>query len=1438
MKNFMRFLMIAVAIILVAVMASMFVAPVYAASENIIYISDNGTGDGSSADKPLKAEKRVTLKEDLVLYDDDKNPETPPVAGCKHIADANKENYYCSCFSSTGESFSVNSVLYQAIEKLNNKGGGTIVLVGDVKIGVENTLADARYSNRDFVMPTYGNNKITIKGQGGRLIIEEGSQMCLGGDTVFENLTINYVENPRHTSKDEVTAICAYGYDVVFGDNIVCTTGGVEYTNQTVSSIMKKFVAIAGGRRYGNFTGDVNLTINSGTWYTIYGGNRGNPNNTHWGDIYVNINGGTYLGYVWGDSQESTLHCGNTYYHITGGTFKNQIYAHSATGVGYKNSTTYFKIDGGEFSNSTPFHKYNNMVLDANCIQPYVTFDFSDYTGNTNITTSSFSSTRAPDAVYYPANMVSTVAIKAVPTNALMFVGGSYNADGLVVEVTYNNGKKAEITYSPEDSKFEFFGDNTEAGKSVLVTGTYCRRAISGLNMTVKVVEDPTPTVLGAQISTNNTKGGLRFVAEMSRSAEKDVTIKDYGFYVWDGSVYGANKITDISTVQGIDELTAFGTKFREEYDELGIYNNDKKTMFAAVYDNIQLNDYDKYIYAVAYIEYDYNGQTYTSYSDAISRTVLEVATAAYEDEMKQEADVDKQWIKANILDKYDEYVAASTNLYDLENSERLRDIVVAEMRENAEFAWTPSTDINLTEEVIANNVKYNGGSTYTAGTIYYGLPYVNNAKHELEEFKTYVKTRSDGTNVYYGPIEGINDFGYTGDQATYVESNKYKLNENYYEIESFFPAADYTGMIINVWNKIGTNKVWLTGLTSFIPGRQGTVAVGGYSCAASKTYTDLITKDVGKEGMVAAYKACKRGDVLICNQTAESGSGRSIYMVMEDAGSGNTLKLMTFNPALKNNTHFQSTEKTYDSLFSGGYIPVTLPELATGTQSKTTTFVVGLDGADAIKTGILSGELISNKQIIAVNVKLSRNGNDGEFYNETVYCNKYGDQNMNMVNLSQFDMSKVLPYLVDGKTYTLTVNAEVGNEGMKTIASYSYTEPIVNLSALYSSYYDSFNVDFSNMAQTPIDHMKEQSNIYWTPATTFQYANLEGATGFVPNTKFEKGTIYKGVLYANTRATLADFEASLGSSTTKTVGGKKVTVYTLGEGNSNYNGTTDWNYVVGNHCSASMYHGYQKVSRLHASSRGNPNMKLLGLKDLYYGVSSYTNSVAKLYGAEAMYESYALAKPGDFMYRTAGGGHTRLVQSVNVVRDSNGKIDPDKSYVLMIEQTDTLESESNKLFILLNGYDSTWWEHKYTFKTLATSEPSCIILRPHEFMTNETEKQYVGLTKLATKETLEAPTQYTLGIIESNYPIIAVRLTIKDTDGNVLDKVEKTGLTNVNAYNVGQLFTTSTSATYIGNTTDGYLCTSNYKGKSYTYTLEVELAAGRAVLQTLNVAA
>lgn len=1410
MKRF-GLLVTAALVVLVTVVAMSAMLNASAAEENVIYISDNGTGDGSSATKPLGPETRVENTNDPSFITD-----SDP---------SNDYNYYSNL------RLFQNSVLYQAAEKLSLTGG-KIVIVGDVVIDYSNTYAAARTTQRDFDMPTHGNNHITITAEnGGRLVMTEGAYLNLGGKTTFENMSI-VTKTGRNSGNmcDYNLAICCSLYEVVFGDGLNCI-------NETYgsSASAQYYLSIAGTKRYGDCTGDTNITIKSGKWYNVYGSMFGNAGDIHRGDTNVTVTGGTIKGYLIGGARDNAIyHFGDINIDISGGTFNGCIYATNATGAGYKSAKANVKISGGSFASSNLFKK-NTGTLVENGLLPNVTIDLSDYPSGIykNITA---------DTIIYPKAMISSVSLKTEPSNGLCYLNEGYVATGMKVTVNYSNGKPVVVAYDFDNSDFVLNCNSAKEGSAV-VTGTYGGKNISGLNKPVNVVATPVPKVLGAQISTEKVNGGLRFVAEMARSAEKYVSVKDYGFYIFDGSLVDESDLSNLDSIYGGEKTTSYGKKFRAEYDELGIYNNDKKTTFSAIFDNVRINDYEKEYVAVAYVEFEYNGETYTRYSAPVKKSVLGVAKAAM-----QEPYEDTSWIKSNIIDKYTTYTNDIKDKYlsnyDSNFSETLRDIVVGEMNANANFAWTPSANLDLTEAVTANGVKYSGSVKYLAGSTYYGMPYVNNSKADFDEFRSFVKTYKDGTNVYLGPIEGVVDF-YTSGSAPYkdVQSKLYKIDERYHEITSFVPATDYTGVIVNVWNKVGTNNVCLTDIPSFIPASgRGTIAVGDYDYSLSSSNTGVITSNSGQSTMYSSYEKCKRGDVVI----GFTSSTRSIYMVMEDAVSGNeSLTLMTFNPTMVNvknslgsvigQSHFRTETKTFSYLYNSGFIPVTLPELAGGTYSETAAYVKGFDGKEIMESGLFGGTLVSNKQIISVNVKLSRFEGDGIIFDKTVYCNSTKNQNVNSFDLSAFDMSKYLVNLVDGKTYTLTVSADIANEGVKEIVSYEYTEPTPVIGDLYESYYNSFNVDHSNMTQSVIDHMKAQMDIYWTPASTFKYANLTGSTGFVPKTEFTAGKVYRGILYANTRATIDDFQASLGTATWNSALNKNV--YTL----SGVSGTTDWNYVMGNHCSSSMYHAYQQVIRLHASSRGNADMRLLGLDDLYYGVASYTNSVVLLYGNEAIYESYAMAKQGDFVYKNSTGGHTRIVQEVNVVRDSvTGRIDPEKSTILMIEQTDTLESSvygkaanGTSSWTPELGYDSTWWEHTYTFKLLATGNSAAIIMRPTEFATNETETPYVGLTRKAVKSNLESSGSNKMGVVESNYPIIGVYATVTLEDGTVY-RAESRAMMSTNSFNVTDLFT-SKEETYTGNP-GKYLYRNLFAGKKYTYKLEVELAVGRVVLDELTV--
>jgi len=65
------------------------------------------------------------------------------------------------------------------------------------------------------------------------------------------------------------------------------------------------------------------------------------------------------------------------------------------------------------------------------------------------------------------------------------------------------------------------------------------------------------------------------------------------------------------------------------------------------------------------------------------------------------------------------------------------------------------------------------------------------------------------------------------------------------------------------------------------------------------------------------------------------------------------------------------------------------------------------------------------------------------------------------------------------------------------------------------------------------------------------------------------------------------------------------------------------------------------------------------------------SSELIKANAPEVMYEAYALLQKADaIVCRRAGSGHTRLVIGINTVRNSNGTINPEESYLETLEQT------------------------------------------------------------------------------------------------------------------------------------------------------------------------
>lgn len=254
-----KFLALTLTVLLLTVAALSFTLSTTAAAEktnpsNVIFISDNySTGDGSGRDaqNPLRP---VAVDDffvnEVVEYD----------------ANGNETNRYGKYYLKTP--------LYQAAEKLVDTGG-TIVICGPLSINGSNSHgSSANY--KDYQLPT-SMHEITITSKydgvdyskaangGAYLEIAAPSYLMMGSPSVFEYITIRTAGANR--------ALCASGNKIVMGDGINCTLAdpSVDASGNGGSY----YLSIAGGKRYGDFEGDSDITIKSGYYYCVAGSTWG-----------------------------------------------------------------------------------------------------------------------------------------------------------------------------------------------------------------------------------------------------------------------------------------------------------------------------------------------------------------------------------------------------------------------------------------------------------------------------------------------------------------------------------------------------------------------------------------------------------------------------------------------------------------------------------------------------------------------------------------------------------------------------------------------------------------------------------------------------------------------------------------------------------------------------------------------------------------------------------------------------------------------------------------------------------------------------------------------------------------------------------------------------------------------------------------------------------
>ena len=304
------------------------------AEGNVIFIKDGATGDGSSADSALK-----------------------PTTGNYDANNPQPELYK-------------DAALYQAMEKLMEAGGGTIVVCGPYTLDDSNCKSIGG-SSADFIMdPTTYMPDVTItytsvwdgvdyrETAGAEIILDQRAHLTFPTGTVLENI------NVRGTQANEVHFVCA-------GINPITLAQGTNFIPweegnlETAPTLLGSFRNNRDGLKEGN----TSITIDIGDENAvgrIFGQCNGGTGR-HIGDANITIKSGTIWS-VFGDSpcHEQVPIEGNVTINLEGGIFTGIIGGVWTGFVGDGDRAVNINITGGDFTNCPIIMGYSPNSLTAN----------------------------------------------------------------------------------------------------------------------------------------------------------------------------------------------------------------------------------------------------------------------------------------------------------------------------------------------------------------------------------------------------------------------------------------------------------------------------------------------------------------------------------------------------------------------------------------------------------------------------------------------------------------------------------------------------------------------------------------------------------------------------------------------------------------------------------------------------------------------------------------------------------------------------------------------------------------------------------------------------------------------------------------------------------------------------------------------------------------
>ena len=215
-------------------------------------------------------------------------------------------------------------------------------------------------------------------------------------------------------------------------------------------------------------------------------------------------------------------------------------------------------------------------------------------------------------------------------------------------------------------------------------------------------------------------------------------------------------------------------------------------------------------------------------------------------------------------------------------------------------------------------------------------------------------------------------------------------------------------------------------------------------------------------------------------------------------------------------------------------------------------------------------------------------------------------------------------------------------------------------------------------LRQEAVAYMREMSAVKWTPEETIDLSMI------LKTLIYNKGETYYGIIYNTER-------------------GIDLDVFNAHLENGVYKGPYTKKEVPGNHCTSSILITWRRLGdKTTAGWTANmmPQCKtgILSLGDyIWKDEDKTTIEMVERTDPDTLYEAYALMQMGDaILYCFGPTGHARMIVENHIVRKEDGKIDPEESYVITIEQTSSFDK------IAKDGIKTTWYvDHKYTYANM-----------------------------------------------------------------------------------------------------------------------------------------